>query len=80
VTTEEIRSATKAFMARFFQNDGLRDDDDIFEMGFVNSLFAIQLVMFVEREFQLSITNEDLHLDNFRTLNALAGLVKRKSS
>jgi methoxymalonate biosynthesis acyl carrier protein len=39
----------------------------------------MQLVLFVEQEFNISVENEDLELDNFRTINAIANLVERKS-
>jgi methoxymalonate biosynthesis acyl carrier protein len=74
----EIKTAIKRFLARFFQNYDLQDDEDIFALGFVNSLFAMQLVLFVESEFQISVDNEDLELDNFRTVNALTNLINRK--
>jgi len=38
----------------------------------------MQLVTFVERTFQITIENEDLELDNFRTIKALTNLVMRK--
>lgn len=55
----------------------LRDDDDIFAAGLVNSLFAMQLVVFVEKEFEIQIGNEDLERDNFRTVDSIARLVDR---
>ena len=38
----------------------------------------MQLVLFVEQEFKISIENEDLELENFRTINSIANLVERK--
>jgi len=76
----EIKAKIKQFLARFFQNYDLQDDEDIFALGFVNSLFAMQLVLFVEQEFQISVDNEDLDLDNFRTVDALANLIRRKKA
>ncbi len=77
---EDLKTKTKAFMARFFQNLDLQDDQDIFAMGFVNSLFAMQLVLFVENEFGIAVENEDLDIDNFRTINAIASLIERKTA
>jgi methoxymalonate biosynthesis acyl carrier protein len=68
----------RAFLARFHRNLDLRDDMDIFALGFINSLMAMQLVMFVEKEFEVPIENEDLDLDNFKSVNAIAHLVERK--
>jgi methoxymalonate biosynthesis acyl carrier protein len=74
----EIKSKIRQFLAKFFRNYDLQEDADIFALGFVNSLFAMQLVTFVEKEFEISVENEDLDLDNFRTINALTSLVERK--
>ena len=76
--TEEIQRKTKAFIAVHFKNYDLQDDDDIFSLGFVNSLFAMQLVLFVEKEFQVKVQDDDLLIDNFRSVNAVVDLVKRK--
>lgn len=53
---------------------------DIFALGFVNSLFAMELVMFIEKAFHLTIPNEDLRIDNFRTAHSMATLVGRLSA
>ncbi len=77
---EDIRTKTKAFIARFFQNIDLEDDQDIFALGFVNSLFAMQLVLFVENEFAVAVEDADLDIDNFRTINAIVSLIERKTA
>ena len=74
----EIR--IKNFLSKFFGSHDLQPDEDIFSLGFVNSMFAIQLVLFVEREFQIAIENEDLELENFRTINSIANLVESKTT
>jgi methoxymalonate biosynthesis acyl carrier protein len=74
------QTKVRAFLSRYLRNQELRDDEDIFGLGFVNSLFAMQLVMFVEREFGITIDNEDLDIGNFRSLNAIVKLVKKKTS
>lgn len=73
-----IQTKIRSFLMKFFENIELADDQDIFALGFVNSLFAMQLVLFVEKEFELKVDDEDLDIDNFRTLNAIAALVERK--
>jgi acyl carrier protein len=49
-------------------------------MGFVNSLFAMQLVLFVEKEFDVRVENDDLDLENFRSANAIVRFVERKQA
>jgi acyl carrier protein len=70
----------RAFLTRFFRDHQLTDDEDIFASGYVNSMFAMQLVQFVETEFGVAIENDDLELDNFRTIDAISALVDRKTA
>ena len=77
---EETKVRVRAFLARYLQNYDLQDDQDIFSLGFINSLFAMQLVLFVEKDFGVDVTNDDLDIDNFRTINAIAALVERKAT
>lgn len=68
------------FMARAFERDSVPVDEDIFASGFTNSLFAMQLVDFVERQFGVEVDADDLQIDNFRTVARVAALVERKTA
>ena len=74
----EVQIRIKEFLSRFFRQHDLQPDEDIFALGFVNSLLAMQLVAFVEKEFGVTVEDEDLDLDNFRSLAAMDALVARK--
>jgi acyl carrier protein len=54
------------------------DEEDIFSAGLVDSLFALQLVLFLEKEFQIAVEGEDLDLDNFLSINAMSAFVACK--
>ncbi|MER7987976.1 phosphopantetheine-binding protein [Streptomyces noursei] len=73
----DIRSDLAKFLADSFPNLTIADDEDLFGRGIANSLFTIQLIMFVEKHFAVQIPNEDLELDNFRTVTAMTKLVER---
>ncbi|SHJ63128.1 Acyl carrier protein [Clostridium cavendishii DSM 21758] len=74
----EVKEKVKSFLGRFFRKHEIDDDEDIFSLGFVNSLFAMQLVMFVEKEFGILISNEDLDTENFKTVNKITSLIESK--
>lgn len=74
-----IKPRIREFLSQYFKDYDLKDDEDIFSVGFLNSLFAMQLVMFLEKEFAIQIGNQDLDLTNFRTIDAIEGLVKTKA-
>ncbi len=76
----EIKQQIRTFLSKYFKNYDLQDDEDIFSLGFVNSLFAMQIVLFVEKELGITLANEDLNLDNFRTINAMTQLITSKKT
>lgn len=78
---EAVREKIRAFFNKSFQkNIEFDDDQDIFALGFVNSLFAMQLVLFVESEFNISVQDEDLDIENFRSVNAILRLIERQGA
>ncbi|MFI9361595.1 acyl carrier protein [Kitasatospora sp. NPDC053057] len=78
MTTADHKPQILAFLAQFFGEHRLTDDEDIFATGFVNSLFIMQLVLFVEGEFDITVDDDDLEMANFNTVRALDALVTRK--
>jgi methoxymalonate biosynthesis acyl carrier protein len=75
---DDEKKRIREFFAQFFRARDLKDSDDIFALGFVNSLFAMQLVMWVEREFNIKVDDEDLEISNFNSVDAIAAFVARK--
>jgi methoxymalonate biosynthesis acyl carrier protein len=56
----------------------VEDDEDLFTNGYVNSLFAVQLVMWLEQTFDLRLDSGDLDFSNFSTIDAIAAFVDAK--
>ena len=77
---EESKDKIRAFLSMFTRDHDLKDGDDIFSLGLVNSLLAMQLVAFVEKEFDVAVGDEDLDIENFRSVEAIADFVGRKSA
>lgn len=78
MTEVEIRARLREFIARFLRGHDLQDGEDLFATGYVNSMFAMQLVQFVESSFGIACESEDLEIDNFRSIDALTAFVQRK--
>ena len=74
-----IKDTVKGFLLRSINMPDFGDDDDLFETGIVNSLFAIQLMTFIEKTFAIEVAMDDLDIANFKSLNATTAFVLRKS-
>jgi methoxymalonate biosynthesis acyl carrier protein len=77
---DTTQSRIRSFLSRYCRNRDLQDDDNIFALGFVSSVVAMQLVLFVEKEFSVKVENEDLDLKNFSSIAAISDLVARKKA
>ncbi|MDX2522128.1 MULTISPECIES: acyl carrier protein [Streptomyces] len=53
------------------------EDTDLFAAGGLSSLFAMELVVHLEKSYGIAIRGADLRLDNFRTVTGMAALVRR---
>lgn len=72
---------SKAQIKKFLKDritSPIADGDDIFSLGLVDSLFAMQLVLFVEQEFEIHVENEDLDINNFCSVDAINKFVSAK--
>ncbi|MFT5797887.1 MAG: methoxymalonate biosynthesis acyl carrier protein [Candidatus Azotimanducaceae bacterium] len=76
---QNITVKVQAFMSKSFEGAEVGADQDIFEAGFGSSMFAMQLVAFIEHEFDVEVDSDDLDIDNFKTATRVANLVHRKT-
>jgi len=73
-----INEKVRAFVIRFCTHKEIQDTDNLFEQKIVNSLFSMQLVMFVEKEFSIQVENDDLEMSNFCSIDAITRFISKK--
>lgn len=70
-------------ITRFVRNathlPDLAEDDQLFETGIINSLFAVQLITFLEKTFGIEVGPDDLDIRNFASIKATAAFVTTKN-
>ena len=75
-----IRRFVESHMVALDDHPGLGEQDNFFERGFVDSLFATQLIAFLETRLGIVVTDEDLDVANFCSIARVAEFVGRKKS
>ena len=78
-TEKNVKETIMSFILSSINIAGLDDDDNLFETGIVNSLFAVQLMTFVEKTFGIEVTMDDLDIENFKSINATTSFVIKKN-
>lgn len=74
----QVKKSIRDFIQSSINIDGLGNDENLFESGIVNSLFAVQLMTFIERTFAIEVGSDDLDIENFKSIDATAAFVEKK--
>ena len=81
MTPTAVSDQIRAFVLEKFpqaKKKSLSDSDQLLESGIVDSLGILDLVAFLESDFKVQITDDELLPENFQTVEAIAEFVERK--
>lgn len=76
---DKIRNFIEENLIVFDDEAEFTDSDNIFELGYVNSLFAMKMLNYVENEFNIKIANEEMNITNFSSVENIISLIKLKT-
>ncbi len=79
-TAQEIESAVKRYIGERIDLEHVYAETNIFDEGLVNSLFAIELMTFLEQAFQIKIGMDDLDMTNFHSMHNITVFVQEKEA
>jgi len=78
----DIRKRLKEFILSEFGEDtqlqALTADDDLIQEGIVDSMGVLQIVNFIEQTYGSQVADDEITVENFRTINSIAGLIAQK--
>jgi acyl carrier protein len=80
-TTAEIKSEIRQFIQRQFppaRQPGFSDSDSLLRPGLIDSFGVLELVGFLEQQFGVTLTDDEMLSDRFESVNSLAELVGEK--
>jgi acyl carrier protein len=76
-----VTARIRAFLIEQFpsaRSQPLGEDDHLLANGILDSLGVLDVVSFVEREFGIAVSDDDLMPEHFETLRRLATFVQEK--
>lgn len=71
----EVRAKIRAFLSRSLRNRALRDDEDLHALGLVHSLFVMQIVLFIEKTFEIELDLSEVSRAELSSVERIAELV-----
>jgi methoxymalonate biosynthesis acyl carrier protein len=76
----EIKNKIKDYLSNSFHLNALDDSSNIFEVGGLNSLFFIQLLVFIEKTFNLQLEEGEFNIRSLTSVNAISEFLSTKLS
>jgi methoxymalonate biosynthesis acyl carrier protein len=77
---KEITLKVRQFLEGYVLREDFSDDDDMFALGLVNSLMAMQMVLFLEKEFEVKFNNDELNIANFRSVSSIVNMLEGRKA
>jgi len=77
----ENKSKIREFIIENFlfgNDDGLQDETSFLEEGIIDSTGVLELVNFLEEEFEITIDDEDLIPENLDSINNVNSYLEKK--
>lgn len=75
---EEVKDKIIDFFVRVSRHKSIDPYQDIRTMEFANSLMFMQLIIFIEKEFNLNVDDDVIGSEQFRTVNGISDYVFSK--
>jgi acyl carrier protein len=83
MSINEANATLRNFIATHFPRSrarGLSDEDPLLASGVVDSLGVLDLVSFIESEFGISVTDDDLLPENFNSIGRIVTFIKDRQA
>lgn len=78
----DVKSTIRQYIMEHFDigtdDPDFSDDVDLFDYGFVDSLGATEIVLFLEHTFSVTITQKDITLYPMNTVSEISTVVENK--
>ncbi|MBT8363747.1 MAG: acyl carrier protein [Deltaproteobacteria bacterium] len=82
--TVDVGSRIRRFILKHFplarKQSSIEDDSPLLDTGIIDSLGVLDLVSFIEKEFKITISEEDLMAENFESITSMMAFVQSKGN
>jgi D-alanine--poly(phosphoribitol) ligase subunit 2 len=75
---DQIRKKLSSFIKDnfLFEKGRIKEDQDLFKSGVVDSFGFVELLSFIEKEFGINFNRADIEIEKFNTLAQIAKSIK----
>jgi acyl carrier protein len=76
------KEIVKDYVSRELADDGkqtdLKEEENLLANGVIDSLGVLKLVSFIENQFEVQVPDEDVTVNNFRSLKSIGEYLEKR--
>lgn len=76
----DVRAVLKDVSANSYSKAPVGLDDNLYELGILDSLTTVQFIVGIEKRLGIEVPNRDISYDTFRSIREIARLLGAKAS
>ena len=73
-----MKDKIELYIEKNFICNDISHDDSLLEKGILDSTGILELILFLEDEYHITISNEEIIPDNFDSINKIKSFVKKR--
>ena len=79
----DLNTSVREFILKQFplaRKQQIKDSDPLLESGMVDSMGVLDVVTFIEHEYSITVSDEDLSPENFQSIDRISAFIQSKTA
>lgn len=80
--TSELAASVREFILKQFplaRKHRIKNSDPLLESGMLDSMGVLEVVTFIEQEYSIGVSDDDLVPENFQSIDRVAAFIQSKA-
>jgi acyl carrier protein len=72
-----VKAELETYISEITSDNGIDSSTNLFEGGFLSSLDVLDLISFIEIQFKITLSEDDMTMENLSTINNMVSMIER---
>ena len=78
VRVNTVKEAITDYILNLSNESSIEGSINLFENGYLSSLDVLDIICFIEENYKISVTDDDLGMDNFSSIDKMIHYIEKK--
>ncbi len=72
-----VKAELETYISEITSDKGIDSSTNLFEGGFLSSLDVLDLISYIEIQFNITLSEDDMTMENLSTINNMVSMIER---